>query len=161
MDGTYVCLAADGTQVSTNCSTIGNQDYSLDGSVCGFLSDGTLYCSSNGEVQRVADEVAGFAVSVDGSAIVYISNVGDDHYGTLSRYTVSDGSSKEITTQALYDSDFPFLIASPDGNSVAFLSDLNEDEERFEASISVNQGNPTTLGTNLLPLAISNDGTYI
>lgn len=162
----------NGVQVVTTNGTVATiegilngSSRSLDGSVAAALintdsdssdftynyEDGyTLYYIADGKITVVSEEVYDFRLAASGDAIAYSTNL-DGDVAELNLY--SGGKSQKITSEF-----YKYFCISPDGKTVAYISDYDESEDEFTGYIW--NGKAKSLGKNRVPLAVSNDGKY-
>lgn len=139
---------------------IEEQVTNLDGTVLAFLTnEGDLCVAKGKKVTKVAEDVAYFELSVDGSGIAFL-NYSDDECN-LCLYNV--GSKKTVT--AVEDCDFTSMSyygfeLAPDGDSLAYY---DFDVEEFEATLMFFNGKKSIKITSseVELLGLSNDGKYI
>ena len=129
---------------------------SLDATRFAYLTDeGDLYFIHNGNRQRVARDVSNFVMSLDGSAVVYVTDTDDDDLGTLVLWQARNGSTRVVETSVVHYQ----ISISPDGRTVGFaVLDRNDDVEGF---FSVNGRTAESLGRNRIPMVISNSGRFV
>lgn len=134
---------------------IEDQDTSLDGSVLVLLTDaGDLAVVKNGKLTKVASEVTGYKLSVDGTGIAYI--VSEDGENELFLYNVKTKKARSVSNDVARGGYF----LSPDGDSVVFYEKKEDDDEskvmysNGKKSTKVASGDVTILG-------LSNNGKII
>ena len=134
-----------------------------------YYSCGDLYVLNGKKLQKVAEDVVDYAISVSGKGITYMTrNERDNEYEpetyTLNLYTVSSKKSAKISSDVGKTS----VELSPDGKSVAYFEgdyDINDEEKSYTAeyTLMLYSGKKSTKITDKeVELAgISNKGKYI
>lgn len=128
---------------------------------------GTLYVINGKKVQKVAEDVTSYEMSVSGKGIGYTTRneaEEDDEFTTytLNLYTVGNKKTTKISKDVVLDDDISYALA-PNGKSVAFYEgDLN-DEEEIEYTLMYSNGKNTDKITSKETklLGLSNNGKYI
>lgn len=96
----------------------------LDGKIAVALTgDDDLYTISGSKVKKVAEDVTGFILSVNGKGVAYTVHAEDDEFTSLYLLTVSNSKASKVTDEL--GSSYSI---SPDGKSVAYFKDGGEDE---------------------------------
>lgn len=120
---------------------------SLDGAVIGCLSyNGELSCLRGGATNLVSSKVADFAVSADGSTIVYLNADAE-----LWSYPTNGGSPVRITAERAMQG----FAVSPDGGSCLYT------KESDSTLCAYADGELRTVGEGMVPISISDGGRHI
>lgn len=145
-----------GGKIIQTDQTYSELKYSFGNTACAFtnIDQELFYVSSNGCI-LVAEEVEYFMISDDGTGLAYVRDV-DDSGGELYLYDSKTKKSKVIAKD-VYDQS---LCLSPDGDTIAFVAEYDNDYE-FRSYLSVNKKDPEPIGKGLLPVAVSNDASYL
>ena len=139
-----------------------NVKVSFSGNVAAYLSSygeegSDLVVISKGEDHEVDDEVMSFKISNDGSKIIYVKSTGTYNIGDLYSYDVSSKKSDKIDEDVYKN----YLALSPNGKSIMYLGDVDEDDyvdEDCTAYLSVNGNTPKEVRDNFIPVAITDKG---
>lgn len=164
-DESYIAVSTSGSTYNLDANRFDWLSYSLDRSVMALILDyndstgGTLACVSKNGKTHIADGVFRYALSDNGAGIAYITDV-EDGIGELYICRLSDGSKTKISND-VFCQDFCYLTISPDGASVAYVGEYDEDSMEFEGYVSKKGAKPESLGTNIAPIVISDNADYI
>lgn len=149
-------FVVDKKALSDTIEADGVDDYntSLDGKVMALTTDdGVLYVLNGKKLKQVAEDVYDFEISVSGKGVAYVTK--DEDTYTLSLYNVGSGKSTTITDEL---SSMNYVIA-PDGKSVAYYVENDDDEAKLMFSKGKDPVKITSAETDLV--GMSNNGTYI
>lgn len=133
--------------------------HSLKGDVwCVLAGDSTLYSVVGETVTEIAQNVTECVLSADGEGLAY-TNEKD----TLTLYSVVTEEKTEIAHNVDKTSGF---VISPDGQTVAYVApdDLTVKSTKNSDSLAMyafSNGEITKIGTNQMPIGISNSGSQI
>ncbi|ABX42460.1 hypothetical protein [Lachnoclostridium phytofermentans] len=116
-----------------------------------YLKENKLFYLTSKGSQMVTDNVIEFLPSRDGLKVFYIVNQEDN--SSLYEYKLESDSSVLIDNNVV-DRDF---CISPDSNIVAYQKLTTENN--VTETYFYTQGNKLLKGTNMIPIAISNNGT--
>lgn len=106
---------------------IDDMNSSLNGKVAAILTgEGELYVVKGSKVKKVAEDVTGFKLSVDGKGVAYTVCEEDDEDTTLYLAKVSNVKSTKITDNLGGD-----YVVAPNGGSVAYYEDGGEDPDEL------------------------------
>ncbi len=143
--------------IIVSAEDMANYTYSPDYLTFAVLAyDDTLSVVTKKGLEEIAEQVNNYVISDDGSKIVYIDYDEDrDDIGDLYSYDVAKGESKKISSNC-FSTD---IKISPDGNSIAYIKDY-EDEDKFKLFTSID-GKEAVVGNGMIPIAISNNGSYL
>lgn len=128
--------------------------YSLDGKTAAVSTlEGELYFINKSGISKVADSVKSFVLSQAGQGIVYIDE--DDF---LFLYSIKDKKSVKIEEDVATKG----MCISPDGKTVLYTI-LDEGEEgESSVDLYLYKGKKSDkLGSNLVPIAVSNSAKYV
>ncbi len=157
-------VTLDGKEITVD-EGISSIVYSADKSMAVVKDkDATLFVVAGTELVEVAQEVEYFVISNYGDSIAYVTDT-KDKLGTLNLYTVSKKKSVEIAEE-VYAGD---LVLSPDGKSVAYLSDCDIEEGFYgyggsvtgSVYVSKNGKEGKEVAGDSVPLAVSNGGKHV
>lgn len=157
-NGGEINLIVDKKVLSDTVEAEGTSDggTSIDGKVTAFTtSDNELYVLNGKKLKKVAEDVADFEMSVTGAGIAYVTRDEDDTAYTLTLYTVKNGKSTTISDEM---SSLNYVL-SPDGKSVCYYEENDEDEDVLMFSKGKDSVKITSNETELFGL--SNGGKYI
>ncbi|MCL2036093.1 MAG: hypothetical protein FWG83_01745 [Oscillospiraceae bacterium] len=150
---------------------------SMDGTKGAFLADydysegiGTLfYVSGSGNPVRVHDEVHDFILADSGKGLIYWTDY-DSSLG-VANLNLFDGTNSSVITSDAYFNDYAsnsYTTISPDGKTVFYLEDVDGYYNRYgggdfesRAFISTGGKRGESFKSNVIPVAISNGGSYI
>lgn len=166
-DDDSVVIALDGKTKSTIKGRLGNQSYSFDGKTAAILvndSDESTYGSdSEGYSLYIVTDKATFVtdgvhddikLSLSGDGIAFTREI-DNDTRTAELCLWSVGKVSTVTTD--YSTRNGFSI-SPDGKTVAYTL-YDEDEDKVEGCYY--NGKETSLGKDIIPVAIANGAKYV
>lgn len=128
---------------------------SMDGSILVLLTDeGTLAFVKGNKLTKIAEEVTGFIISVDGTGVAYV--VENDDSDTLMLYNVKNKKAKKVTDWLSDDN----IALSPNGDSVAYYQQKEDDEDQ---TLMFFKGSKSTKVTSseVTLLGMSNNGKLI
>ncbi|MBQ8164622.1 MAG: zinc-ribbon domain-containing protein [Clostridia bacterium] len=130
-NATYDLYCVEDDEVKEIANDVKKYELSAEGNAIAFLDSEGGLCSvevGSGKKVTVEDEVSDYAISPDGSDIVYIIKDSDDSTATVYLYDGSDktkiGSNFEINTSVLALSDggdLIYLLAEKDGKSALYV----------------------------------------
>lgn len=127
--------------------------YNLKCNVVVLELDETAYIISNDKVKQIKREIEDLVISDSGNTVFY--KFKDDKYDMyLEAYDVSSGKAQIIDKSE--EGYFYELCVSPDGKTFAYYHDGIE-----ETFISVNGKKPVSLGKEISPIAVANEGKLI
>jgi hypothetical protein len=137
---------------------------SMDGSKAVVLNDyeddtgGTLWYLTTSGSSRIADDVFEYQISDSGGGIAYLTDYdSEDNTAILYLYDTSSQSSTRIVSEVYYRG----CILSPNGKTVAYMSDYDNNSGEFAGYLKV-EGKPAEkLGDNMYPIAISDSGSVV
>lgn len=101
-----------------------------------------------------------FYMSDDGNTLVYLKDIKKyDRYtsGTLYKYSCSSKKNVWISDDVITDT----IALSPDGQSICYVKDFDENTYEFTGYIKNREKSPESFGKNKLCIAISNNAKYI
>ncbi len=108
----------------------------------------TLYLLYDNSLVEIEEYVLSYAMSNDGSAVVYVNTDGE-----LMLYNATDATRKKITDEP-YEHRYSL---SPNGDSVLYAKERNTGSTLYLWK----DGKSTEINDNLIPMALSNDGEVI
>lgn len=174
--GIQVVQGADFAAVSVDTSAVINIDgalsgylISMDGAKAALLMDvaeaggGLWYVTSAGKT-KVADDVVGYVLAQDGNGLAYLTDYNaDNETAVLYLYDCSAKKTVKVADEALFFGDYsPYGVClSPDGKTVTYLSDYNEETEQFACYIKNGGKAAEKLGNSLVCVAVSNNAKYL
>lgn len=130
-------------------------DSSIDGKISVILtSDDQLYAVNGTKLQKVADDVLKYELSVTGNGVAYLTEEGDDGY-TLYLYNISSKKTTTISDEVSMRT----VAISPDGKSVAYYEENDEGEDVLMYSTGKDPVKVTNSEVTLY--GIANSGKYI
>lgn len=163
VDDEVVVYFMDGKKKQLDYEEVNGGDASQDRTVVCFKNeDDELIVIRNGKVKETGIEEASYIeVSTYGDTIVYMTDVETDKktyesFGTLNLYYTKNGKTKEIAEDVLVGS----AVLSPDGETVAFVSDYDAEDD-FKGYYSVKGKEPVEVGKEQQVFAIADDAKYI
>ena len=140
---------------------------SMDGSRSVILTDydskngGVLWFVSTSGSYRIAEDVYSYMLSDTGNGVIYLTDYNSkNNVATLYQYDTSSKKSKHITDEAMYlgYSGMEMFSISPNGKSLSYISDYNEEKEYFTGYTVIDGKAPEKLGDNTFAIAISDEG---
>lgn len=150
-------IVVDNKLIKTKIEAKDSKDYdtSLDGKVTVILTDEEeLHVVNGTKVQKVADDVKKYQLSVSGKGIAFMTRDEDDEYYTLNLYNVSNKKTTTISDEVISSS----IAIAPDGKSVAFYEKDDEDRvlmfSKGKDAIKISSAETDLYG-------IANGGKYI
>lgn len=163
VDDKVLVLYEDGDVDELKYERCYNTCYSQDRSAAVFENeDEELILVRKGKVTETGIEDAyNVVVSVYGDTIAYLSDVEADFQanvkvGILNLYYTKNGKTKEIAEDVLYGSP----VLSPDGQTVAFVSDYDASDD-FKGYYSVKGKKPVEVGKEKYVIAIADKAAYL
>ena len=139
---------------TVEAKSIDDYNSSLDGKITAFTTDeGDLYVVNGTKLKKAAEDVYDFELSTSGKGVAYVTK--DEDAYTLCLYNVSNGKSTTITDEL---SGLNYVIA-PDGKSVAYYVEGDEDEDKLMYSNGKDPVKITSADSELF--GMSNSGKYI
>lgn len=154
----YVCFTTDG-----KTAVFGDEDdyyeevgSSADGTVkllCG--EDDTYYILTIDDFVEIGEDIDRAFISANGAGVAYVAE-SSSKLGDLYLYNVKKESSEKIASDVLNN----YFCISPDGKSLAFVSDY-EGSSECKAYKSVNGKEPELIIKNSYPVAISDKGKLV
>ena len=145
---------------------------SIDGSKAALLTDfdydndngGTLWFVTTSGVYHVADDVMACLLADSGNGLVYASEF-DREYSAASLYLYDTSSRKAArVTDDAYFSLYNYrhgVCISPNGKSISFISDYNDEDDSFYGYMSIDGKSPERIGSNMFAVALSDGGRYL
>lgn len=153
----------DGKKDVLKYEKVSGGDISQDMSVACFNNeDKELVVIREGKVKETGiEEAKDITVSAFGDTIAYLTDVKVDDktyesFGTLNLYYTKNGKTKEIAEDVLVGS----VVLSPDGETVAFVSDYDASDD-FKGYYSIKGKEPVEVGKEKQVFAIADDAKYI
>jgi len=146
------CAIYAGTKEIDKVDNVSYLEYSIDGSIAAFLEDDTLYVCDGKKLTEVDEGVTDFYLSASGSVIAYTNDEYEVYY-----YNVSKGG--KATKVGEGEDDVILGIPAPDGSVILFAS--RDDDGEIEGFLSKNGKEAESIGDDIVPLAVSNGGSYI
>lgn len=122
-----------------------------------------LYAIRNGNVTLVCENAGQFQLSMYGDTIAYYTDVdAGDGTASLYLYDIAKDESTLIQKNIPYEkSEDMSVTMSPDGNTIAYVSLLDYEEEAVLVKVSSDGGVPVELGRNEVAFAVSNHADYL
>ena len=124
---------------------------------------GALWFVTTSGSQLIAKDVIGYLLADSGNGVAFLTDYDeDDGTATLYLYDTSRKNMTQITDRASsLDRGGVFGLAiSPDGKSIGYATDYDDESYEFTGNIAIN-GSRQKLGDNMLAVAISDGGKYI
>jgi hypothetical protein len=123
-----------------------------------YSSGGTLWFVTTSGSTRIADEVFSYQIADSGNGVAYFAER-DNNNDTSSLY-LYDTSSRR-TTLITYEAFGGMVAISPNGKSVAYISDYDRSNNEFTGYIRIDGKSAERLGNNMMAIAISDGGKHI
>lgn len=116
-----------------------------------------IYCDGD-SITEIADEAIHYSIADEGNQIAYIKLTGESlTSGNLNVYDIDTG-----TTRTLSDNPGEDFALSPSGEAIAFMEKTGTgDELAWHLCVCVSGEEPKSLGENLYPIAITDDGSLV
>ena len=140
---------------------------SMDGSKAAVLTDyhtntgGELWYVTTSACYQIAEDVVAYRISDTGNGIVYLTNYDSrNSVATLFLYDTSSRNAARITEDAFYygSADMMGICVSPNGKSVAYISDYSERNNEFTGYVKIDGKAPEKIGKETFAVAVSDGG---
>lgn len=116
------------------------------------ISGNTLYHVSGGKISRISEDVRSYWFASSGNGVAYTKYESGSETAEL--YLWNNNSSRIISRDVMLNSR---AVISPDGKTVGFV-DL---DDNGPIGAFYTGGKPTDLGTNFIPIGISDGAKYV
>jgi len=122
-----------------------------------------LYAIRNGTVTLVCENAGQFQISMHGDTIAYFTDAdSEDETASLYLYDIRKNESTLIEKNVPYfDSEDMSGTMSPDGRTIAYVSQLDYEKGTVLMKISTDGAAPEQLGRNEVAFAVSNHADYL
>jgi len=134
---------------------------SMDGSKAVILTDhnhndgGTLWFVTTREATRIKDGVFDYFLATSGNGVALITDR-NGNTGDLYLHNTSSMNTSRIAEEIELNQGK--IVISPDGRSVGYVGEFDNDSNEFTGYVSINGGSPERLSENSYAIAISNGG---
>jgi len=129
-----------------------------------YTNGGVLWFVTTSKAVKVADDVLAFKISDTGKGIVYLTDHDSrNNEATLFLYDTSRGNATKIAEDAMYvgDGQMNGVCISPDGKSVAYISDYDPSDDSVNGYMKIGNRAPEKVGSNMYAIAISDGGRHM
>ncbi len=134
--------------------SVSSRQIAMDGaSAMALGEDGTLYYVDTKEMTVVKEDVEGFILAATGKGALYI-----DVDGAIWLYNCKNEKAEKIVE----DAEVEAAVIAPDGASAAYATvEENDDGEQETEAFLYLKGESSSIGKNIMPVAMSNSGKYV